>query len=658
MSDELDDLLSEADAASAELDAILGDETQTSVALAPMLQTGGPKTVVRLAEADIPAATLPDEVDDRWSRVTAAALARNPKATHVLMATPQGDAEVPLDPEAHGLPQDAAGNVQLQPGQEDPRQNWRRTLAFLSGGSLGMQVPMQGLVSMAQGKSYGEGAERARRATAESLENTSGAWPLAGAVVSGIGAGAIKAGVPLASRAAGAATIGARQALAARLATSGAQAGVGAGMLAKPGERTSQALPAAAMGVAGGALGEVAANIPAAVGRFAGELPEHMRGLGRQQAVRALNPTQPQLRSWQQQTIAGMRGDEAVGESLLREGVIQPWETIEQVAERLAPRVEARGREVGDWISRHQDLVGYDPSGAPIPSVSAESVARRIEREVVRPRVGSRATPGMASSVSQRAGAEAQREADLLREMVRTRTMPRELTLQQLTENVKRPHQASAAAYAKNPATAPETREAAAEVYSAVRGIEDEVAAASLRRALAQQPRRGVRGMGPRQVAQRQTLARELGAEGGFPGVKQRYAPLAAAEQVVTQQLPGALGKRNLSPTDYAAALMATPEAGENAVRNIGEGTMERLAWAVAHKLIRERGNTTAARLAWEAAPYSPLVGRPMQWGAKATEEATRYGIPGTIRQQREQRMMSEQKPEDDAAVEAFLRGL
>lgn len=654
MSDELDSLLSEADAASAELDSILGDDQQTLVTplpgaqLGPTLKKGGPKRTVTLAEAEIPASNLPAEVDDRWARVTNAALAKDPNATHVILQSPDGPVEMALDPEKH--------LVQM-PEESSEQANWRRLLATLSGGSLGMQVPMSGLVSMAQGKSYGEGAEGARKATDYALRNSSMAWPILGGVLSS-GPGGIKAGIPIASRAAGAATLGRGAALGARLAMSGGQAGTSAAVTAPQGERLGAALPATAAGVGFGALGEAASQVPAAVGRIAGELPERLRGLGRQQAVRALNPTQPQLRSWQQQQIAGMRGDEAVGEALLREGVIQPWETIEQVAERLAPRVEARGQEVGDWIARHQDLVGYDASGAPIPSLSTESVARRIERDVVRPRLGSRATPGMASSVSQRAGAEAQREAELLREMVRTRRMPPELTLRQLTENVKRPHQASAAAYAKNPATAPETREAAAEVYSSIRGIEDEVAAASLRRALAQQPRRGVRGMGTRQVAQRQALARELGAEGGFPGTKQRYAPLAAAEQVVTQQLPGALGKRNLSPTDYAAALMVTPEAAEGAARNIGEGTMERLAWAVAHKLIRERGNTTAAKLAWEAAPYSPLVGKPLQWGAQAAEEATRYGIPAAMRQNRERENMSRATPEDDAAVEAFLRGL
>lgn len=652
MSDELDSLLSEADAASAELDSILGGEPQTLVtplpgaALAPALRRGGPKTTVTLAETDIPEATLPPELDDRWVRVTNAALAKNPNATHVIIPGPDGPMEMPLDVSKH--------RVEMA-GESLPEANWRRTLATLAGGSLGMQVPMSGLVSMAQGKSYGEGAEAARKATEAALSQSSPIFPIAGAVLSS-GPGVIKAGIPLASRAAGAATLSKGGALAARLATAGGQAGTSAAVTARPGERVGAALPAAAMGVAGGALGEVAAKAPAAVGRLAGELPERLRGLGRQQAVRALNPTQPQLREWQQQTIAGMRGDEAVGEALLREGVIQPWETIEQVAERLAPRVEARGKEVGDWISRHQGLVGYTQSGAPIPSMPTEFIARRIERDVVRPRIGAPGAPGMASTSAQRAGELAQGEADLLRTMVKEGRLPKVLTLEQVARNVKRPRQEAARAYAKNPALAPETKEAAAEVYSAVRGVEDEVAEATLRRVL--DPAYAPAGMSPQQIAANQGIARELGAGGGFVGAKERYAPLAAAERVVTQQLPGALGRRNLSPTDYGAALMATPEAAEGAVRNIGEGTLERLAWAVAHKLIRERGNTTAAKLAWEAAPYSPLVGKPLQWGAGVAEEATRYGIPGAIRQNRERENMSQAKPEDDAAVEAFLRGL
>jgi hypothetical protein len=620
MADELDDLLSEADAASAELDAILGD--------------GG-------AEAAAPPGPAPDS--PAFEAAKADALAKDPNVKSVFMLGPDGESlvEVPIGPGYFLRPGEATRTEKVKSNEDA----WRRTLAFLSGGSMGLQAPMMGLASAAKGEGYEKGARDARLATESALRQSHWALPVAGGVLPFAAAGALGA----ARSAAGGAAAGWR----ARLGVSTAQGALTDLAMSKPGERLSSTAEGAAKGLVGGAIGEGAGAALGGISSAAKGLPQSLRSLATSQSVRTLRPPQAMLGSLQQQTIAGKPGDVAVGEALLREGIVQPGSTLDDIAAALRPKLEQRGQEVGDWLTKHGQMVGSTPSGRPIPSIPAEHVAQRIEAEVVRPRTGAPGVPGAASTVSQGAARFGQEQADLIREMVRRRSLPKVLTLEEMSRHVKQPHGAAAAAYAKSPMTAPESKEAAAQVYTAIRRMEDEAAERSLARIM-DPGYTGAPGMTQPEVAAQRGLAEELAKEGGYSGAKERFRALAAAANIAERQRPGMLTRRGLSLSDYLSGLGAgdvyLPPDSLSGVLSQEAGTSAlQLARAVAHKLVRERGNATVANLAWRAAPNAALVGAPMSFAAGATGEAARYGIPAAQRAQ----SMSD---DDSRAVEEFLR--
>lgn len=272
------------------------------------------------------------------------------------------------------------------------------------------------------------------------------------------------------------------------------------------------------------------------------------------QALRALNPSKRDVAR-----LATSGNIENVPQDLLDSGLIKPFDTAEKIEGRVSTELEKRGEALGDVKA------GID-AATQGQTVIADQIADRIERDVVQKYAQ------LASPEAQATAADAQARADLIRKMYGQKAIPLETAESAIKQAYADAAEKYANAEARGGVIAPGL-DAAKGAYSAARAVNEDAAEAA------------ARGLAP-------DLA------GKFVPAKQAYGRMAAASQTLAPNAaPKALANRAYSPSDYGFGI-ATGQAYlpdgvdiESIVKKVLPGWLG----AIVHKVIRERGNATAA---------------------------------------------------------------
>lgn len=323
------------------------------------------------------------------------------------------------------------------------------------------------------------------------------------------------------------------------------------------GQAAADAAAGAALGGGAGALGygvgrgvaRVAPHLSRAVGAMLPAKEEVADLLRRFAEGRAFKAAGPMLKDFRQ--IVGQKGTNRpneIGRELLDSGAVGAGDDVEAIAEKLAPLRNQAGEQVGMAV---EALDNAAVAGAvPTNLLSPAMLAAKAEKELLRP------------MESFKGPADLPKIRALLRRIDELRKMPtaNQPGTFQAIEKLKQQYD-DLINYAR------QTKAPAAEQVS--RDLRGVVNAQSERVADAVDP--------------------ALGAL--FKGAKRRYELLAPAESMASDRALRDSANRAISPSDYIAG------AAEHA-KPKGDGLLGQVAGigtALAHKYIRERGNSALA---------------------------------------------------------------
>lgn len=451
-----------------------------------------------------------------------------------------------------------------------------RGLSALHGASNSLTGKMAGGIARLRGEDPAA-AEKNAMATVNPAVDAHPGYNIAGAVAPALlvptsAAGAAGKGVPFATRALEA----------------GAQA-LPSSFLNAYGHTTpdqsagEQALQTAVGGTAGTVAGGVFGG---AMAKGAQYLGDKAKAFARIQALRALDPSKRNITKLQNLGV-----EEPLADDLLQ--LIRPWTTKDTIAEDVASEGVRRGQQLGNVVGAIDDASG----GA---TVLPDVVADRMKTDVLSP-LGGQVGTGAA-----RARKLAQDQIDSILEMYTNRVGPTgekipasqtnaALSLADAERLLKSPFADAAKKAAQSTdSSALESRDILAGMYRAAKSQNEDAADAI---ATALKPR---------------LESGELVRPGDFKSAKDAYGRMAEAQRILEENgAPKSLANRALSPSDYwfgiATGQTYQPGGGVmDALKAPGQ-TLVGLAGSMAHKAIRERGNTTAA---WAANSASPMMSK------------------------------------------------